>query len=178
MSSYQNLLEDIPQTQSWWGQSIRGPEQEYFNFLRAGIYEPVLTNTYNTALPYNRNNGSAWYGKGLSTEFQGGVYLTSDYLTITFRPHITYTQNRDFPKPRFIPTDSEGNPKYRAIFGNIDMPYRFGPDAYTDFDMGLSSARIHYKSMEAGISTEPLWWGPGIQNALLLSNNAAVLLHK
>ena len=177
MSSYQNLLEDIPQTQSWWGQSIRGPEQKYFNFFRAGIYEPVLTNTYNTALPYNRNNGSAWYGKGLSTEFQGGVYLTSDYLTITFRPHITYTQNRDFPKPRFIPTDSEGNPKYRAIFGNIDMPYRFGPDAYTDFDMGLSSARIHYKSMEAGISTEPLWWGPGIQNALLLSNNAAGMPH-
>ncbi len=57
------------------------------------------------------------------------------------------------------------------------MPYRFGPDAYSDFDWGLSSARIHYKSIEAGISTEPLWWGPGVQYALMMSNNAGGFQH-
>src|SRR5699024_2766778 len=89
----------------------------------------------------------------------------------------TYTQKLDFPKPRFIPTDADGNPRYQAIFSSIDMPYRFGPDAYGGFDLGNSSARIHYKSIEIGAGTESLWWGPGVQYALIMSNNAAGVPH-
>ncbi len=172
-SAYDELLEENPEVaDAWWAQSMRGPEKRIANFFDVGIYAPELTNTFNSELPYGENNGAAWYGRGLTTEFQGGVYLTSDYLTLTFRPHLSYTQNRDFPKPRFIPTDEDGNPRYRAIFANIDMPYRFGPESYSDFDLGHSSARIHYKSIEAGVGTEPLWWGPGVQYALMMSNNA------
>jgi len=178
MSAYQALTNQMASTSNaWWAQSLAGPETDFLNFFKAGAYQPVLTNTYNTALPYGGNNGAAWYGKGLNTEFQSGFYLTSDYLTISFRPQLIYTQNRDFPKPRFIPTDGDGNPEYRAIFSSIDMPYRFGPDPYTDFDWGNTSVRIHYKSIEAGAGTDPLWWGPGIENALVLSNNAAGLKH-
>lgn len=174
ISSYRELTDGIaPSSDAWWTESLEGPRTTLLNFFEAGVYEPVLTTTYNSELPYGENNGAAWYGRGLNTEFQGGLYLTSDFITLSFRPHLTYTQNRDFAKPRFIPTDEEDNPQYRAIFGNIDMPYRFGPDSYSDFDMGHSSARIHYKSIEAGVGTEPLWWGPGVQYALMMSNNAA-----
>lgn len=179
MGDYQKLIDQTSaSTDSWWAQNLEGPETTFANdFFTAGIYSPVFTNTFNSELPHGGNNGAAWYGRGLNTELQAGAYLTSDYLTITFRPHLIYTQNNDFPKPRFIPTNEDGSPQYRAIFNNIDMPYRFGPDAYSDFDWGHSSIRIHYKSIEAGISSEPLWWGPGVQNALLLSNNAAGLHH-
>lgn len=178
MSTYRELTDEIQSSSdAWWAQPLEGPRTTFLKFFEAGIYAPVLTNTYNSELPYGENNGAAWYGRGLNTEFQGGFYLTSDLITVSFRPHLIYTQNRDFPKPRFIPTNEDGTPQYRAIFSGIDMPYRFGPDPYTDFEWGHSSVSIHYKSIVAGLSTEPLWWGPGVRNALLLSNNATGLHH-
>ncbi|SMO65369.1 capsule assembly Wzi family protein [Fodinibius sediminis] len=178
MPDYRALTSQFsPPANAWWSRSLEGPRTTFFDFFEAGIYEPVLTNTYNSSLPYSENNDAAWYGRGLNSELKGGFYLTSDYLTLTFRPHLIYTQNRDFPTPRFIPTDSEGNPRYTAIFSNIDMPFRFGPDSNSDFSLGHSSARIHYKGIEAGASTESLWWGPGVQYALMMSNNAAGIPH-
>lgn len=178
MPAYKDLIKQFSSTSdAWWAQPITGPETKFWDFFKAGIYQPVFRNTYNTALPYGGNNGSAWYGKGLNTELEAGFYLTSKYFTVSLRPHLSYSQNQDFPKPRFIPTDNYGNPKYQAIIGGIDMPYRFGPDSFSTFDWGHSSVSLHYKSIAAGFSTEPLWWGPGIRNALILSNNAPGLKH-
>lgn len=178
MADYRKLAEGVQSTAgAWWAEPLEGPKTTFFNYFDVGLFEPVLRNTYNSQLPYGENNGAAWYGKGLNTEFQGGFFLTSDYMTVTFRPHFIYTQNRDFAKPRFIPTNRDGSPRYQAIFASIDMPYRFGPDSYSNFDLGHSSARIHYKSIEAGAGTEPLWWGPGVQYALMMSNNAAGVPH-
>jgi hypothetical protein len=50
------------------------------------------------------------------------------------------------------------------------MPFRFGPDPYTDIRFGESRRSAStFKSVEFGAS-EPkqLWWGPGIQHALVL----------
>ncbi len=162
---------------SWWANPLEISEKKISENAQIGFFEPVLANTINSELPYGGNNGAAWYGQGLTTEFNAGAYFTSKYITATFRPHIYYVGNGDFSTPRFIPTDRDGNPRYRAIIPRIDMPFRFGPESYSDFDLGESSLRIHYSSIEAGISNEPLWWGPGIQNALLLSNNAPGLKH-
>src|SRR5699024_5581615 len=129
--------------------------------------------------------GAAWYGRGLNTEFKFGFYITSKYATITFRPDFIYTQNKYFKPPRYTPHYPNGDirwanpgklPQYR-LANLIDLPFRFGPDYYTTFNLGLSSFRIHYKQIEAGFSTENLWWGPGVQYALAMSNNAAGLPH-
>lgn len=162
---------------SWWAHDLTGYEKKVNGNWRLGVFTPLLTNTVNSDLPYGGNNGAAWYGRGLTTELQGGGYISSKYVTVTFRPHLIYTQNSDFPVPRFIPRDAQGNPRYTAIFPGIDMPYRFGPDSYTDFNLGQTSLRLHYKNIEGGLSNETLWWGPGIQNALALSNNAPGLRH-
>lgn len=166
---------------SWWAHPLKGYERELSKHWRFGIYAPVITNTFNSRLPYGGNNGSAWYGRGFNEEFQGGFYLTSRYVTATFRPHISYSQNTSFPVPRFIPRDKNGNVEYSSIinhFGTrIDMPFRFGPDAFTDFNLGLTSLSLHYKSIAAGISNGTLWWGPSVRNALMLSNNAPGLKH-
>jgi len=162
---------------SWWANPLESYEKHLHGSWKVGIYTPVLTNTFNTMLPHGGNNGSAWYGRGLTTELQGGFYITSKYVTATFRPHLTYVQNKNFQVPHFIPRNSDGSPKYASIIGDIDMPYRFGPNPYTDFNFGLTSLRVHYKSLEAGLSNGTMWWGPGIKNALLLSNNAPGLKH-
>src|SRR5699024_1520608 len=59
----------------------------------------------------------------------------------------------------------------------IDLPFRFGPDSFTTFSMGHSSIRLHLYGFEVGLSTEPLWWGPGVKYALTMSNNAPGMPH-
>ena len=162
---------------SLWSQPFETRTITLTGGFSAGIYNPIITNTYNSKLPYGGNNSAAWYGKGLNTEFKAGGWITSDYFTITFLPHVSFQQNKNFPTPRFIPETSEGNPLYRSIINGIDMPFRFGPDSYTTFDLGQSSVRLHYKQLEAGFSKENLWWGPGVQNALIMSNNAPGVKH-
>lgn len=162
---------------SWWAQPLRSPSVSFPLNVTLGIYEPVFTNTVNTHLPYGVNNGAAWYGRGLTSELRGGFYLTSDYLTVTFRPHLVRQQNTGFPEPNFIPLLSDGTPTYQGIVNGIDNPFRFGPDPFTTFDWGDTSVRLHYKSIEAGYSGESLWWGPGIRHALVMSNNAPGFRH-
>lgn len=161
-----------------WGESMQGPT-EHFKSLTLGVYNPVFKNTFNSELPYGDNNGAAWYGRGLTSELHAGFYLSSKYVTLTFRPDIVYQQNRSFKVPRFVPHDSLGNVEYgaEALGFRIDSPWRFGPSSYWTFDWGETSLRFHYKKLEAGFSTEPLWWGPGVRYALIMSNNAAGVKH-
>jgi len=42
---------------------------------------------------------------------------------------------------------------------------------------GQSSIRLNFKSLSFGLSTENLWWGPGIRNSLLMSNTAPGFAH-
>ncbi len=188
-STYDNIFgKNDFNTEAWWGTSMRSGEINYAigNYeMKAGAYRPVFNNTYNTELPYGENNGAAWYGRGLNSELKAGFYITSDYLTLTLRPHLIHTQNKDFETPRFIPTYPDGSPRYVAqgilpevVLGDrIDRPFRFGPDSYQTLDWGQSSLRLHYNEIEAGISNETLWWGPGVRYALAMSNNAAGLPH-
>lgn len=162
---------------SIWSQPFEAKNVIFTGGFSAGIYNPILANTYNSNLPYGGNNSAAWYGRGWTTELQAGGWITSDYLTVTFRPHLSLQQNKSFGKPRFIPINSEGEPIYRSIIPGIDKPFRFGSDSYTTIDLGQSSVRLHYRQLEAGISKENLWWGPGVQYALLMSNNAPGVKH-
>src|SRR5690625_7055915 len=78
-----------------------------------------------------------------------------------------------------MPGDVKGGLRYIAegIGVRSDAPFRFGPDPFTTFDWGNSYIRAHYKSIEAGLSTEPLWWGPMQRYPLIMSNNAPGVPH-
>jgi len=175
---YYELHMRHPKLKGMWGKALPETAHQY-SFLKVGVYDPVFKNTYNTKIPYGENNGAAWYGRGLTSEFHGGFYATSKYVTITFRPDIVYQQNRSFKVPRFVPRDSNGKIEYgaEAIGFIIDHPFRFGPKPYWTFDWGESSLRLHYKNVAVGYSTEPLWWGPGVRYALVMSNNAPGVKH-
>ena len=185
-SSYRKAAENYEApSRAWWNRPLRSPSVELSEDFTLGFYEPELKSTVNSKLPYGENNGAAWYGRGLNTELQAGFHITSEFLDFSFRPHIIYQQNRDFRLPRFIPVDRNGDSRYAAqnpssngIMGTrIDRPFRFGPGSYTTFDWGHSSIRFHHHGVELGFSSEPLWWGPGVQYALTLSNNAAGIPH-
>lgn len=162
-----------------WSRVFQSPQYEYKSYFKVGLYTPNIGFTANSAVPYGENNEAAWYGKGFNTELQGGFWLTSDYLTITFRPHLVSQQNLEFDVPRFIPNDENGNIRYIAegIGNQIDKPFRFGPDAFQTFSLGYSSVRVHYKNIEAGVSTEPMWWGANVKYPLIMSNNAPGMPH-
>lgn len=187
--SYEKNTVQLAETyNSWWAWPLNHWETKKslagYSF-NVGTYNPIISNTYNSELPYGENNGAAWYGKGHNTEFKAGFYITSQYATLTFRPHFSYQENADFPTPRFIPKYPDGSDRYVAegilpedvLADRIDRPFRFGPDSYTTFDFGHTSIRAHYNQIELGFSTESLWWGPGVQYALLMSNNAPGVPH-
>lgn len=169
--------ESLPAGYRWWECPLRSSGFEITGGIRGGFYDPLFTNTLNSSLPYGENNGAAWYGKGLNSELQGGLWLTSDWLTLTFRPHLVWQQNLNFQKPRFIGNTPGANPDYGAEVAYIDRPWRFGGDSFSTADLGQSSLRLHYRNLEAGLSNETLWWGPAVRYPLTLSNNAPGLKH-
>ena len=177
--TYDAYLDSAEQEHGFWTRKLDILTYDLGYTFRAGIYQPSLAVTTNSTVPYGENNSAAWYGRGLNTEFQGGFWITSDYLTIAFKPHIIQHQNTDFEVPRFIPSDSEGNRLFvaEAVGDVIDRPFRFGDRAFSTSDLGHSSIRVHYKQMEAGLSNEPLWWGGNVKYPLLISNNAPGFKH-
>jgi hypothetical protein len=54
---------------------------------------------------------------------------------------------------------------------------RFGGNAIHRFDLGQSTAMVSVRRIQLGLSNENEWWGPGIRNAIVLSNNAPGFPH-
>jgi len=149
------------------------------DLFKVGLYDLQTRFTFNTTVPYGDNNEAAWYGKGLNSELFFGGWISSDYLTISFRPQMVYQQNIEFEHPRFVFRDEEGALIYstEAIGSIIDTPFQFGKDPFSTFSHGYTSIRAHYGPLETGYSTEPLSWGANVQYPLLFSNNAPGMQH-
>ncbi len=179
MGIYHQTMEHADSPYGWWNRPIETTTAEFADFFTVGFYEPNIKITNNSMVPYGENNDAAWYGRGMNNELTGGFWITSDYLTVTFRPQLVYQQNRDFEIPRFIPGSQTGDPEFVAEgIGNIiDQPFRFGQNSFDTSSMGYSSIRVHYNAFEAGFSTEPLWWGGNVKYPLVMSNNAPGMKH-
>ncbi|BDQ13362.1 capsule assembly Wzi family protein [Sediminibacterium sp. TEGAF015] len=52
-----------------------------------------------------------------------------------------------------------------------------GARSYTKLFPGQSFVKAHLGPISMGVSSENLWWGPGINSSLLMSNNASGFLH-
>jgi hypothetical protein len=177
--TYDSTMAKSPYDFGIWTQPIKQASYGIEPYFKAGIYIPEARFTVNTALPYGENNESAWYGKGFNSEWTAGFWVTSDYLTVTFRPRLSNHQNLDFKAPRFIPTNEQGEREFVAegIGDIIDRPYRFGPDPFGRASLGYTSIRAHFRMFEAGYSNEPLWWGGNVKYPLVMSNNAPGMRH-
>ncbi|WPU95808.1 capsule assembly Wzi family protein [Mucilaginibacter sabulilitoris] len=163
--------------------------EKRYNLLRAdgafqsadgklkGSFLPLNFQTqFNSDHPYGWNDGAMIPAKGLQTFVSAGIFMQYGPLTIQFRPEFVSAVN-----PKFD-TFNGGHydvifARYYDIYNNIDLPVRFGPSAYNRAFWGQSSIRLNYKTFSFGLSTENLWWGPGIRNSLLMSNSAPGFKH-
>lgn len=129
-----------------------------------------------SSYPYGWNDGGMIPAKGFQTYLSAGVYAEYKFLSIQLKPEFVSAQNSVFDSYRG--RDEKDWQIWWTRYANmIDMPERFGNGAYTRFFPGQSSIRLNFHPISIGISTENLWWGPGMRNSLLMSNTAPGFLH-
>ncbi len=135
-----------------------------------------IQNQFNSHHPYGWNDGAMIPAKGLQTLISGGIYARYGVLSVQFKPEFVTAANSYFETFNEKHYDAIFA-RYYDIYNDIDLPVRFGTKSYNRFYWGQSSVRLNYKSLSFGISTENLWWGPGIRNSLLMSNSAPGFPH-
>lgn len=156
------------------------PEQKTDNFFTRGIdqsikvkaYGPEWYNSYNTAAPYGQNDGALWQGKGYNTSLTAGARLEGYGFEVTFKPQLSFSQNREFD----IMTSAYDS-EYGYFWGygdnkGVDAPQRFGDKAFFTYDWGDTEIRYTWHNFTTGIGTQAIWLGPAWLNPLLHSNNA------
>jgi len=139
----------------------------------------------NSALPFSQNDGALWAGRGLSSRTVLGVKLEGRRARLILAPEIIVSANSDwwldstFYLPPLSPANNGGGYAfpYYAVTYPVDHPLRFGPRRIHRLDLGQSTASLLVRSLELGFSNENEWWGPGIRNAIVLSNNAPGFPH-
>ena len=162
-----------PKSSTWWSASVIAPE--YFA-------------VHNTDIPFSINDGPVWAGVGTSSRLLIGAQFAAGPFRLILAPEIVRSENEYFllrDTVRFyappVPKDRAGKgfvfPWYALGPYSIDLPTRFGDEPLDRFDAGQSTAMVEHRGVAAGISNESQWWGPGIRNALILSNNAPGVPH-
>ena len=142
-----------------------------------GSFLPLSFQTQiNSHHPYGWNDGAMIPAKGLQAMLSGGVYAEYGILSVQLRPEIVLAANSSFEtfdKDHYDIIKA----RYYDFYNKIDLPARFGSGEYSKIYWGQSSIRLNYKAMSLGLSTENLWWGPGMRNSLLMSNTAPGFKH-
>lgn len=133
--------------------------RKYFGNQK-GVFELLpltFESEFNSHHPYGWNHAGMIDAKGIQGFISTGFFASYGPLSIQFKPEAVYAANPNF--------------EYSSQYG---APTK-GP--YHHVFAGQSSIRLNVNAISFGISTENMWWGPGIQNSLLMSNNAPGFLH-
>ncbi len=111
-----------------------------------------------------RNDGLMIPAKGYQTMLSAGAFAKLGPLRIQLRPEFVFAANNDH--------------EVRAYhYGAMDLPSRFGDRSYSQLSWGQSSISLNFDPVSVGLSNENLWWGPGMQNSLLMSNTSPGFKH-
>ena len=133
---------------------------------------------WNSDLPFSMNDGALWAGRGVNTLLRAGFRTTYRALHAVFAPEVTHSQNRAFPIFEGAdPERSRFSSPWYVERNSADLPLRFGDQSLNAFNLGQSSVTLTYRSVGGGLSNESMWWGPGVRNALVLSNHAQGIPH-
>lgn len=144
---------------------------------------PQFLAVSNSSIPFSQNYGSMWAGRGMSTRTLVGATLESRRVRLILAPEIVLSANsdwvlrHDFYAPALPPSRSPYDFPYYIGSSTIDQPMRFGNRAIRRIDLGETSAMITTTHTSFGFSNENEWWGPGIRNAIVLSDNAPGFPH-
>lgn len=131
----------------------------------------------NSHHPVGINQGAMIPSKSPEIYISTGVYFSSKKWEFQFQPEFVYTNNsgyETFAHENYDPIWAS----YYKWLNKIDAPEQFGTKPYVKF--GLGQSKIQYNintTFSTSLSSENLWWGPGIHNSLVLTNNAPGFLH-
>jgi hypothetical protein len=128
-----------------------------------------LDAVYDQSYPSGANDGLLWAGRGLSSMLAGGVAFRRGVFSGALAPEVAWSQNRWFALPG---NGETGDLRFRDPYygAAIDLPTRFGSSNHRTASLGQSYLRVDVWNVGLGISTENRWHGPGLRNALTLSN--------
>jgi len=154
---------------------------------RIALLAPSFAFVTNSALPYSINDGPLWAGRGANYLVSAGADIRLGRLRLYLLPELAtssnqYWQLRDstrFPPPGTREERQGGGYVFPWFTGpySIDLPLRFGDKSLSKVTAGQSAALIDLGKAAVGWSTENEWWGPGVRNSLVLSNNAPGFPH-
>jgi hypothetical protein len=116
-----------------------------------------LYSKFNSDHPYSWNQPGFVQAKGLQAVASSGIYASAGWLSLQLKPELVYAANSSFP--------------YNANYG---APTK---QSYARILPGQSALRISKGGVSLGLSTENLYWGPGVNSALLMSSNAPGFAH-
>lgn len=114
--------------------------------------------------------------RGVTTAISGGVQGRWGPVSLTVAPTAFWAQNRSF---ELMPNGVEGPLGFGdgQYAGGIDLPQRFGNDAYVVLDPGQSALRIDTRFVTTGVSTANQTWGPMNDFPFIIGDNAAGFPH-
>lgn len=142
------------------------------------LIAPEVELAYNSDIPFSLNDGAMWAGRGLTTQVTGGGRISAGPVTLVLAPQVVYTENQGFGT---IPQDTLGGsvyfPPWYLAQPSADLPIRFGDQPMVQVLPGQSSLTLDAGPVAVGAATENQWWGPGIRNAIVMSNHAEGVPH-
>lgn len=139
----------------------------------------------NFGFPSGMNDGLLWAAKGGGGAMLAGVMFDWRRLRLTVAPEVAYSTNIHWLAfdvgtlygPVESPDRSYYAPPWYPLPYSIDMPWRFGDRKFRRIGAGQSSIAVRGARATYGVSSENMWWGPGVKNALVMSNNAGGFPH-
>lgn len=162
---------------------LRSPSSltPYSRGSQVALLLPEARFAWNSAIPYSVNDGAMWAGRGASAVLMAGAGLHAGPVRLVLAPELVWAENQPFDA--LLPR--QWTPEQRAAFippwqtaeHSVDIPYRFGADGWLRLRPGQSSLTVRAGRFAAGAATENQWWGPGVQNAILMTNNAPGIPH-
>lgn len=126
---------------------------------------------FNSAFPFGMNDGALWAGRGVTVFGAGGVSARRGRFSVSLAPSLFVAQNAKFA---LAETGQSGRLAFAngAYPGVIDLPQRYGNKAYIRLDPGESTIRAEAGPVAFGFSSAAQVWGPAVEHAIILGNNA------
>ncbi|HEU4560388.1 MAG TPA: capsule assembly Wzi family protein [Longimicrobium sp.] len=147
----------------------------------ASVVGPEARMVYNSRIPFSLNDGALWAGRGASARVRAGFAARTGPLLVVLAPEVVVSQNREFdallPEAWDSAQRSTFAPPWQTGRNAVDLPFRQGGGRVQRVEPGQSTVALVGGKVAGGASTESQWWGPGVRNALVLSDNAGGVPH-
>ncbi|MFL5541652.1 MAG: capsule assembly Wzi family protein, partial [Longimicrobiaceae bacterium] len=151
------------------------------NPAAASVVAPELSLAWSSRIPVARNDGALRAGRGASALAMTGMMLQAGPLRLIAAPELAWEENRSFDTLLPAGWTQAQRAAFRAPWltgrNAADLPYRFGPGSGSRILPGESSLTLRAGALSLGAATEEQWWGPGVRNAVLFTNQAAGVPH-